>query len=207
MPIHSVEVEGDMQFIGSTSDECIIPWMKENKKTWAGEDIEEFLHVAPKIRNSVGGIFLDIGANIGTTSVYIAKSMGMNVIAFEPDINNYKILRSNCILNGVEQRVRCENVALSNKAGKQRFNYDEKNPGGSSLVDDNSDLEGLQEVSVLRLDDYIRNVNMLYSHFMDMDLKYRKTGEWQLIENIEKYIHAMDDENRAQTDFVLAKRV
>ena len=42
-----------------------------------------------------GDIFYDIGANVGNYSLYAAKTKGIKVYAFEPEINNVQLLYSN----------------------------------------------------------------------------------------------------------------
>lgn len=58
-------------------------------------------------------VLLDIGANLGHISIplclenYISKSL-----AVEPDMENYKLLKCNVILNGLEDKVILHNSAL-----------------------------------------------------------------------------------------------
>lgn len=59
-------------------------------------------------------IFFDIGANIGLYSIYAAKK-GVNVIAFEPESQNYALINKNVYLNKCDNRVICLNIALSDK--------------------------------------------------------------------------------------------
>jgi len=56
---------------------------------------------------------LDIGANIGLTSIPIAKSNNkIDIYAFEPENTNYNFLRKNIINNGLELRIKPFNIAL-----------------------------------------------------------------------------------------------
>ena len=65
-----------------------------------------------------GMIFIDIGANIGTSTIPALKAFGaLSAISIEPDPENYKFLRCNLIANEVEDRVRTVQVALSDEAG------------------------------------------------------------------------------------------
>lgn len=56
----------------------------------------------------------DIGANIGLYSIYAAKK-GINVVAFEPESQNYALLNRNIFLNKCEDRIMSLNLALSDK--------------------------------------------------------------------------------------------
>lgn len=59
-----------------------------------------------------GEVLFDIGANIGLYSVYAAKK-GVQVVAFEPESQNYALLNKNIFLNKAQDSVICLNVALS----------------------------------------------------------------------------------------------
>ena len=65
-----------------------------------------------------GRIFLDIGANIGTSTIPALKTFGAaEAVSIEPDSENYKFLRCNLIANEVDGQVRTLRVALSDHAG------------------------------------------------------------------------------------------
>jgi FkbM family methyltransferase len=62
--------------------------------------------------------FVDVGANCGLYSVLGALwNPNLDVIAFEPVPPIFSSLKRNVLLNRLERRVRCENVALSSKSG------------------------------------------------------------------------------------------
>jgi FkbM family methyltransferase len=60
-----------------------------------------------------GDSYLDIGANIGITSIPLVKSKpGLLCCCFEPDDVNYSVLTINTVINGVAGHMACLNVAL-----------------------------------------------------------------------------------------------
>lgn len=75
-------------------------------------------------------VFIDIGANIGTTTVpllldnYVGK-----VIAFEPDPNNFHMLSYNIASNNLQDRVVAHQCAISNACGNVRFELSRNNFG------------------------------------------------------------------------------
>jgi FkbM family methyltransferase len=73
-----------------------------------------------------GGIFLDIGANIGQFTVPIAREVGSGgvVIAVEPEVNARKRLDANLKLNGLSN-VRILGMALGAESGQGRLAWDE----------------------------------------------------------------------------------
>jgi FkbM family methyltransferase len=65
-----------------------------------------------------GNVFLDVGAHVGTTAITAVGRFGFGTaLAFEPEPENYRLLRANVSMNGLEQRIRTFNVALSNRVG------------------------------------------------------------------------------------------
>ena len=65
-----------------------------------------------------GRTFVDIGANIGTSTVPALTVFGAaDAVSIEPDVDNYKLLRCNLIANDVEDRARTVRAALSDTSG------------------------------------------------------------------------------------------
>lgn len=132
-------------------------------KTYSEEEIKTFFSMTEKyygFKPQKGDIFLDIGANIGTTSVYVAKYYReiLNVISFEPDPHNYKYLQLNIILNDCEN-VTAENIGLSNKSEKKDMMVFMDNRGKNRMLSPASGPlsqgEGTIEVEAICLDEYI----------------------------------------------------
>jgi FkbM family methyltransferase len=65
------------------------------------------------------GTILDIGANIGVTSISMINSgFASRAIAVEPEPRNFELLTKNVELNGLESKVLCRNCALSDRKGQ-----------------------------------------------------------------------------------------
>jgi FkbM family methyltransferase len=70
------------------------------------------------------GILLDLGANIGMASVWLAKQYQFTrVIAVEPDPTNAALARANFELNGIDGQVM--EAAVGPKEGTARFEFSE----------------------------------------------------------------------------------
>lgn len=70
------------------------------------------------------GVLLDLGANIGMASLWLAKSYSFTkVIAVEPDPNNAALVRQNLELNGIACQVL--EAAIGPKEGVARFEFSE----------------------------------------------------------------------------------
>jgi FkbM family methyltransferase len=65
--------------------------------------------------------FVDVGANIGTTTLAALRAGFQSVLACEPDPNNARLLRTNVALNGAEDAVRVLEVAISDRTGVARL--------------------------------------------------------------------------------------
>lgn len=63
--------------------------------------------------------FVDVGANIGTSTIpALTVFGGRDAVAFEPAPMNFNLLRCNVTINGLEDRVRPFQMALSDQSGE-----------------------------------------------------------------------------------------
>jgi FkbM family methyltransferase len=62
-------------------------------------------------------VIVNIGANIGDTCIPLALQTGKTVIAAEPVPDTFALLCRNVADNGLESRIRCRQVAVSDVAG------------------------------------------------------------------------------------------
>lgn len=102
----------------------------------SGNEVTEVSQVIDLLRRSLGNRFLehrtfvDIGANIGTTSLPAVAILGAaRAIAVEPEPENYKLLRCNAILNGMEDSIVAVQAAVTNLAGVVNLELSSSNFG------------------------------------------------------------------------------
>jgi FkbM family methyltransferase len=106
-----------------------------------------------------GGVFLDIGANVGIFSL-IASQAFDEVIAFEPHPETYKTLTNN-IESNLYKNITTHNIGLSNQDATMELYVNPLNNGGASLNKFNQKItqEGVDynwdkvDVKVRTLDD------------------------------------------------------
>jgi FkbM family methyltransferase len=79
-------------------------------------DLPEMLAWRRALRD--GGLFVDVGANIGTYTIWAAE-LGAEVIALEPAADTFRLLRENIALNGYQ--VTAVQAAAGNHCGTARF--------------------------------------------------------------------------------------
>lgn len=166
MPYVSCKVDKDITYISSSEDDGIGGAMFKTGRNFPDDMIYVFFDLTEKYykstKRSGEGYFLDIGANIGTTSIYIKKKINENlrIIGFEAGRSNYDLFRINCILNQVED-IKVELLGLSDSNTRKKYRYVAKNSGGSGIVED--DFKGGSEIStidMMKLDDYLEKKNI-----------------------------------------------
>lgn len=79
-------------------------------------------------------VFIDVGANIGSQTVYAMRSGAFTrAIAIEPDPHNFEILKRNLAINALESRVTPLCAAASAAAGSLQLARHGKNFGAHSV--------------------------------------------------------------------------
>jgi FkbM family methyltransferase len=69
-----------------------------------------------------GGVIVDVGAHVGTTSIMALSQHGFaKAVSIEPDPDNVRLLRASAALNGLADRIRVIQAALSDSAAKRFF--------------------------------------------------------------------------------------
>lgn len=62
-------------------------------------------------------VFADVGANVGMYTIYAAVTRGVDVVAFEPEAENFAVLNRNIMLNKLSNRVIAYPIALGDGDG------------------------------------------------------------------------------------------
>lgn len=83
---------------------------------------------------------LEIGANIGTTTVPLLKLFGVaHVHAFEPESQNHRLLRMNIVANDLSERATARQEAVSDREGTLPFVATPRNSGSGHVARDVKD--------------------------------------------------------------------
>jgi FkbM family methyltransferase len=107
--------------------------IKLSQGTQNGDPIGVFFEEVYKMFPTKDQTILDIGANIGDSSIYFALKGAKKVIAIEPFPANYELAKKNIELNNLEQIINVYLASCSNKSGF--LVVDNKKSGGSiSLI-------------------------------------------------------------------------
>lgn len=115
-----------------------------------------------------GDIVLDIGANIGYYTLIAAKIVGDEgkVFAFEPDPENFSLLKKNIEINGY-RNVTPVQKAVSDKSGKIKLFLSEDNKAGHRIYDDMLGKKCIN-VDAVAIDDFLKGNKV---DFVKMDIE------------------------------------
>jgi FkbM family methyltransferase len=127
------------------------------KEVWETEVYEQDTRVQP------GDVVVDAGAHIGGFTIKVVNTAG-KVIAFEPEPNNFQLLRLN---TKPYRNVEVHQKALWSKSGKARLYRHKLNVGGSSILPLAPEItDCIVDVETVRLDEVVSKVD-----FIKMDVE------------------------------------
>jgi FkbM family methyltransferase len=139
---------------------------------------ESFLYgihddMLPYMKNARIGI--DIGAHIGTFSVYAAKRSSATIYAIEPDSDNLALLKENISMNALGQRIIPLQTLITNETGsKELFLF--RNRGLNSVFKDHGESFGEPSVGSrtlpsITLEELFQKNNITFCDFMKVDVE------------------------------------
>ena len=110
---------------GSIDDESILARYGQ-AKIWASETNRLFVDFFDA---HSGGTYLDVGANIGLTTIPVARNSRVSCFAFEPEPENYGYLEHNIRRNCRQGNVEIRNLALFDRQTTVDFELSQRNRG------------------------------------------------------------------------------
>ncbi len=157
----SVALSCGLEYFYDKNDMCIGGIMAAFDYNFSEEVIKAFFEMTDIYYGSRKrtGIFFDIGANIGTTSIYVKKKINsdLKVIGIEAGKHNYDLFRINCIINRCDD-ITAEHFGLGEYEQDGYFAYNKENSGGSTITF--SDNGSNELVRVISLQNYCQNKNI-----------------------------------------------
>jgi FkbM family methyltransferase len=127
--------------------------LRTQKTFWEVDQLEYVAMVGP-----VGGIYLDVGANIGNHAVFFGTFCADHVVAFEPHPRLHDILRRNLAANGLSERSTVVPTAISDAPGTGAIALRQEhagNVGASHVIPAGAVATGDDTVTLRRLDDVL----------------------------------------------------
>lgn len=110
------------------------------------------------------GVFVDVGAFVGTHAIRVAKECGCRVIAFEPVPAHVAIMRVNAVLN--EAGIQIIEKAVGDTAGRISYRFDGP---AESRVRDNEPARSNAEVEITTLDHELSALDRLDTLLIDTE--------------------------------------
>jgi len=158
------ETNEGLHYVVNTQDNEIGRVIFRDRKSFDSQVLTEALNLIGKDKS----IIIDVGANVGTIGIFgVSQGFFKRCIAFEPEPNNFKLLRTNVSLNGLSKKFELRNEALSNKADVVlNIELSEDNFGDHRVqIQKTSGLYGEEKRKVISV-----NVNTLDHALEDYDL-------------------------------------
>jgi FkbM family methyltransferase len=107
-------------------------------------------------RHFSGGVFVDVGCNVGNHAIYALKILNADkVIAFEPNPEALRILKANIALNDLTTRATIHPVGLDSKPGRANFATPHNNLGATHVVRDRVQDAAIGGFELVRGDDVL----------------------------------------------------
>jgi FkbM family methyltransferase len=127
--IVGVQVDGSNgRLLGSLRDEVIVrAYVAEGR--WA----ERSLRLLAGVFEGRGGTYVDVGANIGATTIPVARDPAVRCLALEPEPGNYANLVANVQANCRHGNVELRQVAVFSEPSRLRFELSPHNLGDHRL--------------------------------------------------------------------------
>ncbi len=115
-------------------------------------------------------VFVDVGAHVGKYTILAARLLGSSgrVVAIEPDPSNFAALKSNVVLNGLDN-VQAFNVGCWSSDGEKILHRQLGNLGGHSFVD-STEGEAIS-VPVRTLDGLLAEAGAKHVDAMKLDVQ------------------------------------
>lgn len=109
-----------------------------------------------------GDIVVDAGAHIGSFSLLVSDK-ARRIIAFEPEPENFELLRLNAAPHG---NIEAHRKALWSGTGEGKLYHNRSNSGGHSLLGPGGATDYALDVDLVRLDEVVEEAN-----FIKMDVE------------------------------------
>ncbi|WP_084590934.1 FkbM family methyltransferase [Desulfonatronovibrio magnus] len=120
----------------------------------------------PKINN---GVMIDVGAHFGTSLIHFLNN-NWTILAFEPDSNNYKRLKSNIDKHPNKTRVHIDRRAVGNQKQKNvPFYVSEESTGISTLSKFHQSHIDNQNVDIVTLQNALEKFDFPHIDFLKID--------------------------------------
>lgn len=135
--------------VGSVDDDGVLE-RYARERTWCPSETAFF---EAFFARHGGGTYLDVGANIGLTTIPIARRRSVYCLAFEPEPENFRYLRRNIVANCAAGKVELFSFALFDRRGRLSLRLSPTDKGGHRVqLADDAPPPGESDWPVIRID-------------------------------------------------------
>ena len=162
---------------GYDADDKIGYVIRTQKTFWEIDQLEYVAMVGPR-----GGIYLDVGSNIGNHAVFFGRFCADHVVAIEPNPRLHPILRRNIDANALADRTTVVPAGISDIEGFGSMALRDEHEGniGASHITPGPAATAGESVTLRRLDDLIgelaRSLPPLPITFLKIDVEGMEMG-------------------------------
>jgi len=110
-----------------------------SKKLYIDQSFDHNLYISSQkfLKKKKYKYLINIGAHVGSTIIpLLKKNFFEKCIAFEPSFKNFNLLRTNILINNLENKTKLFNIALSNNKGFSKLNLNSKFNSGDYVLSD-----------------------------------------------------------------------
>jgi FkbM family methyltransferase len=125
----ALSVSGSYGVLQGAPDDVHLLHKYAQTGTWA----ERTNSVLRSFFNDYGGNYIDIGANIGATTITVAQNPRVHCLAIEPEPQNFSHLRVNVAMNCQNNNVEIKRLAIFSRRQKLSFELSSENRGDHRL--------------------------------------------------------------------------
>jgi len=152
---------GDEIVLGPASD--LITGELLSKGHFQKDDVHSAVRIIQQLGLPTNGVFVDVGANIGTSSIYALKSGHFSsALCIEPSPENIRFLRANLILNGLDRDVIIQNAAATFDEGEIDLYLNKNNCGDHRAWQSDQERQSIK-IRGAPLDTLIREAGIDFS--------------------------------------------
>ena len=153
--IIEIGADGDRGIVTSAwNDLCVLPEYAET-----GTFASTITLALIDFFSADGGTYMDVGANIGLTTIPLARNLRVRCMAFEPEPTNFSFLQRNVARNAPAATVDFHQVALFNDCGSMMLSIANANIGDHRLTKDGVPGRRSIEIPTVPLDDFVTEIS------------------------------------------------
>jgi len=119
---------------------------------------------------------VDIGANLGSFTVWLCKTVKVDkIFCFEPEPDSFRLLKFNLASNGCRAACALEK-AVGGQSRRARIALKQESPGGASIYRDDGEVSDGNTIDVVALSDWLKETTGDF-HLLKMDCE---GAEWEI---------------------------